>query len=100
MKTEIGSSSEHKDPKPKRGWSLWIENGVWFTSPKVSPRSFGKHDYNGGYRKGIRDCRCGCFMLSSSSGGPVDPFGACPKNSKRKPANDPSSATGPADATK
>lgn len=88
-KTKIGNSSEFPDPKPKRGWSRWIEEGVWFTAPKVSSRDFGAHAYGkGGYGRGITDCPCGCFMLSSSSGGPVDPFGPCPRNpkSKRQPA--------------
>lgn len=82
-KTEIGPSDVHPNPKAKRGWALWIENGVWFTAPRIDRRKFGPHAYyNYGYEQGIRDCPCGCFMLSSSSGGPVDPFGPCPNNPK------------------
>ena len=93
MKTKIGTSGEHPNPKPKRGWSRWIENGVWFTAPKVSAAKFGGHDYaGGGYSRGIRDCKCGCYMLSSSSGGDCDPFGPCPENPKAKSGNPQSSA--------
>jgi hypothetical protein len=85
MKTEIGSSAVHRNPKPKRGWSLWIEDGVWYTAPKISPRKFGKHAYFiSKIRTGIRKCPCGCFMTRSDSGGPVDPFGACPMNPRKK----------------
>ena len=82
-KTKIGDSSTHPDPKVKRGWSLWIENGVWFTAPTVNRRRFGSHAYGGEeYDYGLRECSygCQCHMGSSSSGGPVDPFGACPLN--------------------
>lgn len=81
---KIGSSADFPKPKVKRGWSVWIESGTWYTAPTVDRRSFGGHAYdNGGYEEGIRDCSCGCFMLSSASGGPVNPFGPCPKNPKR-----------------
>lgn len=81
MKTKIGDSGTYPNPVVEAGWSLWIENGVWFTAPSVDSDKFGGHDYdNGGYERGIRDCRCGCWMGSACSGGPVDPFGACPKN--------------------
>jgi len=83
-KVEIGPSDVYKSPKPKRGYAVWIENGVWFTAPKVSPRKFGQHAYAGkAFDFGIRDCPCGCYMLSASSAGPCDPFGACPKNPKQ-----------------
>lgn len=86
MKTEIGTSDKFPSPKAKRGWSIWIENGVLFTAPTVSSRKFGGHSYsNGGYDMGIHHCSCGCYMGSSSSSGPVDPFGACPDNPKPLP---------------
>lgn len=81
MKTKIGDSGTYRNPEPSPGFSIWIENGVYFTAPTVDSGKFGGHDYdNGGYARGIRDCRCGCWMVSAASGGPVDPFGACPKN--------------------
>ncbi len=81
MKTEIGRDCPQ--PKPKRGYSIWIENGVWYSAPRVSAKKFGSHAYdNGGYEKGIRDCPCGCHMGGYTSGGPVDPFGPCPFNPK------------------
>lgn len=79
-KTEIGSSSIHKSPKAKRGWSLWIENGVWFTAPTVKKTLFGSHRYD--YGDGTGHCDCGCYMGGCSSSGPVDPFGKCPLNPK------------------
>jgi hypothetical protein len=84
-KVEIGNSGKFKNPKVRRGWSLWIENGVWFKARTVDKRRFGGHDYdNGGFEQGIRKCKCGCFMGGWSSDGPVDPFGPCPLN-PRKP---------------
>jgi hypothetical protein len=70
-----------KMPSAKRGMAVWIENGVYYTNRKVNPKKFGGHEYdNGGYEKGIRECKCGCRMYDCESSGPVDPFGACPKN--------------------
>lgn len=63
--------------KEDEGWSLWAENGIWITAKTVST-GLGHAYNNGGYEHGIRDCPCGCYMLSSSSAGPVDPFGDCP----------------------
>ena len=79
----VGTSTEYPGgPEPKEGYSVWIESGVWYTSPTVDPKKFGGHAYDdGGYEQGIRDCSCGTYMLGSSSGGQtVDPFGACPNN--------------------
>lgn len=74
------AANENVDPPPE-GFDVWIENGVWYIAPEVDPKRFGGHAYaNGGYERGVRDCPCGCHMLSSSSGGPCDPFGACPEN--------------------
>lgn len=90
QKEELGKSSVVTDPEKavKKGYSWWIENGVYFQAPKVNGKLFKGHDYSGGFwDRGIRDCKCGCFMLSSSSGGPVDPFGPCPLN-PRKPNDD------------
>ena len=57
----------------------WVEWGVWKKAPIVDPRFHGGHGYT---YEGTSDCKfgCGCFMGESSSGGPVDPFGSCPKN--------------------
>jgi hypothetical protein len=80
----VGTSATVLNPEPKPGWSIWIESGVYFTAPTVDKNKFSGHAYdNGGYEQGIRDCPCGCFMLSSSSGGPVDPFGPCPRNPRK-----------------
>jgi hypothetical protein len=67
-------------PRPRPGWSIWVESGEWFTAPTVDPQQFGAHAYAGEAFAKVRDCPCGCWMLASSSGGPVDPFGACPLN--------------------
>lgn len=80
QRREVGNSALHWNKKPPKGFSKWCENGVVIHAKTVNPK-FGGHDYdNGGYWQGIRDCTCGCYMLSSSSGGPVDPFGRCPAN--------------------
>ncbi len=81
MKTKIGTSAEYPDPKPEPGWSVWIENGVWFTAPTVDPEKFGEHAY--WKQAWVGNCKCGCEMHSSSSSGSVDPFGACPENPKQ-----------------
>lgn len=75
-KIRIGPSDVFSDPQMRPGWSRWIESGVWFCAPTVDPEKFGGHAYG----DGTGECPCGCSMYSASSGGPVDPFGACPSN--------------------
>jgi len=75
----LGSSAEIKNPIPKRGWSVWIEKGTWYTAKKVNVKKFGEHVYGKNYTGA---CSCGCYMGDCSSWGPVDPFGACPNNPK------------------
>lgn len=84
MKTKINQPQNwSKDNRVEDGYARWVENGVWYQAPVVDPQKYGGHDYdNGGFDRGIRDCACGCRMDLSSSGGPVDPFGACPMNPK------------------
>ncbi len=83
MKIELGPSDKIINPKSKRGYSIWIENGVYYTAKTVNKKKFGPHAYDeGGYYLGIHNCPCGCYMGSSSSSGPVDPFGPCPMNPK------------------
>jgi len=83
VKTVIGDSLFFPNPQPKDGWSVWIENGVWFTAPTVDGQKFGGHLYdNGGFEMGITNCLCGCYMGREQSYGPVDPFGPCPQNPK------------------
>ncbi len=83
-KRKLGDSGSIPNPEPEDGFSIWMESGTWYTAPTVSD-DFAGHDYeHGGYVKGVRDCKCGCFMTGFSSGGEVDPFGRCPKNLKRK----------------
>lgn len=79
MKIEIGKViGPVSVPK---GWAYWVEDGVWYKCRAVSPKKFGRHAYdNGGYERGIIECPCGCWMGRYNSGGPVDPFGCCPKN--------------------
>lgn len=84
-KKKLGKTSDFGGgvPDVEKGHSIWVENGVVCTAPTVDRARFGGHAYdNGGYEKGIRDCSCGAYMLSSSSAGPVDPFGPCPLNPK------------------
>lgn len=75
QRREVGPTSVKFTPE--LGWSVWAENGKWITAKTVKTGNGHAYD-NGGYEKGIRDCPCGCYMLSSSSAGPVDPFGDCP----------------------
>jgi len=57
----------------------WIENGKEQTCDLVDPDKFGEHDYD---EEGTSDCKhfCGCWAGPARSGGPVNPFGRCPKN--------------------
>lgn len=85
-KRSLGKSSDIALPEPAKGFSVWIENGEWFTAPTIDDSKFGGHAYDGsGYDIGIRDCQCGCYMGSSSSSGPVDPGGPCPMNPWQPP---------------
>ena len=80
MKEQITNPADIRNPE--KGFSTWIENGQWFKAPTVDKKKFGKHDYfkKGEYERGVRKCKCGCFMGGFSSDGPVDPFGPCPEN--------------------
>jgi hypothetical protein len=64
----------------RKGHDVWHEQGGMKHALRVNPKKFGGHDY--GDHGGTNDCayQCGCWMGSCSSGGPVNPFGACPKN--------------------
>lgn len=64
----------------------YIENGERKRS-NVDPMKFGPHDYPGAPKPPdgecwTSDCKhgCGCYAGPHTSGGPVDPFGPCPKN--------------------
>jgi len=85
-KTFIGNSCDVCEPKVKKGYSLWIEWGRWFIAPTVDSKQFGRHSYDDEMATyhGIHDCSCGCYMGSSASSGPVDPFGPCPMNQFKK----------------
>lgn len=63
----------------KEGHAVWYEDGKVCHAPKIPEGIFGPHKYP---RLGSGSCEygCGCWMGSSSSDGPVDPFGPCPKN--------------------
>lgn len=80
MKTKIIDSKNKKfsNPKMPKGWSQWVEQGIWYKARSVNKRKYGGHHYDNG--DGTGDCICGCYMGDSSSSGPVDPFGPCPMN--------------------
>jgi hypothetical protein len=63
-----------------KGHDVWYERSGMKNAPKVDPTKFGKHDF--GDQEFTQDCSygCGCWMGSSASGGPVNPFGPCPNN--------------------
>ena len=86
-KKKLGETSDFGGgvPEAEEGQTVWVENGTVCTAPIVDENKFGGHAYdNGGYEQGIRDCPCGAYMLSSSSAGPVDPFGPCPLNPQER----------------
>lgn len=62
-----------------KGHDVWVENGDVKHAPRIPAEVFGPHSYA---EDGTSDCGygCGCWMGSSSSGGPVNPFGCCPHN--------------------
>jgi hypothetical protein len=64
----------------KEGHDVWVEHGKVKHCPHIPTELFGQHDY--GDYEGTSNCKngCGCWAGPSSSGGPVDPFGACPHN--------------------
>lgn len=79
----LGGNQEEAQATLPGSYSMWVQDGKWFAAPTVDPEKFGAHDYAiGGYERGKRDCRCGCWMGDCRSSGPVDPFGACPANPK------------------
>lgn len=86
-KKRLGETSDFGggQPESEPGFDNWTENETVYTAPTVDQNEFGGHDYDhGGYEQGIRDCKCGASMLSSSSSGPVNPFGACPMNPRKR----------------
>lgn len=77
--------TEHDTERKKwedQGHAIWYENAGMMHAPLVDTETYGPHNYTG--RGGTIDCAhgCGCWMGAARSGGPVDPFGACPKNPK------------------
>ena len=64
----------------EQGHDVWVENGKLCHAERVDPHGYGPHNY--GTRDHTTDCGfgCKCWMGPANSGGPVDPFGACPKN--------------------
>lgn len=65
-----------------KGMDVWWEDGEMKHSPKINPDIFGPHHYPN--KNGTSDCSygCDCWMGRYRSGGPVNPFGACPSNPK------------------
>lgn len=64
-----------------QGHEVWYEYSGMKHAPKVDAKKFGPHSYD---EDGTSDCahKCGCWMGPAASGGPVNPFGACPNNPK------------------
>jgi hypothetical protein len=62
-------------------FSYWVEDGHYYKAMAVHASSNGPHDFDS---DGTSDCKkgCGCWMGPARSGGPVDPFGPCPRNPK------------------
>jgi len=68
------------EPPISPGHDAWHEYTGRKTALIVDPDKFGAHNY--GDEDGTSDCEygCGCWMGPCRSGGPVNPFGACPEN--------------------
>ena len=66
----------------------WYECGTKHAK-YVDPVHFGPHRYTSVCYDGTSDCfhGCGCWMGPYRSGGPVNPFGACPNNPKKQGDN-------------
>lgn len=91
----VSRAGEQREAEPEM--SQWIEDGEKMTAPKVDPDKFGPHNYpgcSGDVFMRTSDCShgCGCWMGESRSGGPVDPFGRCPKNPKPPEQPEPETA--------
>ena len=92
-RTEEGAKQHEEMCRWKKaGHDVWVEDGEVCHAPKVPPELFGSHDY--GDHDGTEDCRygCGCWAGPTRSGGPVNPFGPCPRNPKANAQVQPSPA--------
>lgn len=81
--TKVTAAKAEESKWQKIGHAVWHEYGGMKHAPRVDPKKFGAHSYAEEEER-TSDCKylCGCWMGSCSSGGPVNPFGACPKNPK------------------
>lgn len=79
-KKEQAARIKEEEAWQEQGHDIWRENGVLNHAKRVDPDKYGSHDY--GHKDGTSDCNyhCGCWMGPAHSGGPIDPFGACPEN--------------------
>jgi hypothetical protein len=67
----------------EKGHAVWHEYEGMQHAPVVDKNKFGSHEWIGP-EDATSDCKygCGCWMGPSRSGGPVNPWGACPNNRK------------------
>ncbi len=79
---KMQKEKEEEEKLRKKGYDVWNEYNGRKVAKHVDSKKFGPHKYID--CDGTSDCeyKCGCWMGPSRSGGPVDPFGACPKNPK------------------
>lgn len=84
LQKEREKEKEEEKKLRKEGYDVWAEYGGRKIAKHVDSEKFGPHKYID--CDGTSDCeyKCGCWMGPSRSGGPVDPWGACPKNPKEK----------------
>jgi hypothetical protein len=80
LKREVAVALEKK--WTDEGHDVWHEHGGIRHAPRVDPKKFGSHDYGKDHKTSDCGHKCGCWMGPAASGGPVNPFGACPKNQK------------------
>jgi len=80
MRERQSKAIAFEDDWREKGHDVWYENGDQKHALKVDSELFGPHDY--GDYDGTKDCTygCNCWMGPTRSGGPVNPFGACPNN--------------------
>jgi len=69
-----------------KGHDTWIEDGQMKHAKRVDPEAYGPHKFT---QDGTSDCAygCGCWMGPARSGGPVNPFGACPNHPRNEVAH-------------
>lgn len=84
LRSEEGAKQHEESCRwEKEKHDVWVEDGKVCHAPRLSPELFGPHHFG---KLGTSNCSygCGCWFGPYRSGGPVSPFGPCPRNPKAK----------------